>query len=107
MFIPSMAFALVCDAEILYQTRIYEPISFRYEIPYSRFAMALVGFSGAIVTLLLLLFSFLAFTPALTEQQFYQIFLTFLLIKLLLWSPFIGLEYYDTFFENIYFDVQF
>ena len=28
-------------------------------------------------------------------------------IKSVLWSPFVGMEYYDTFFEQIYHDVKF
>ena len=36
-----------------------------------------------------------------------RILFTCFVIKSILWSPFAGMEYYDTFFEQIYHDVKF
>lgn len=57
-------------------------------------------------TLLLILFSFLAFTPVVNVSTFVRIFIDLVMIKSICWSPFIALEYYDTFFEHVYYDVQ-
>lgn len=56
-------------------------------------------------TLLLILFSFLAFTPIVNVKTFVKIFIDLVMIKSILWSPFIALEYYETVFENVYYDV--
>ena len=55
---------------------------------------------------LLILFSFLAFTPVINALQFLKLFFACLVIKAFMWSPFIALEFYDTCFENVYYDVQ-
>jgi len=52
-------------------------------------------------------FSFLAFTPLVTQMQFLNWFFGALYTKAVLWSPFIAIEYTDLVFENIYFDVKF
>jgi hypothetical protein len=57
-------------------------------------------------TLLLILFSFLAFTPVVNASTFVRIFIDLVMIKSICWSPFIALEYYETFFEHVYYDVQ-
>jgi hypothetical protein len=67
--------------------------------------LALSAFSF-ITSGLLIFFSFLAFTPVIKVVQFVKLFFACLVIKAVVWSPFIALEYYDTVFENIYYDVQ-
>ena len=58
------------------------------------------------MTGLLILFSFLAFTPSVTVGTFEKIFLLCLCVKACTWAPFIAVEYYDTIFEHGYHDVS-
>lgn len=58
------------------------------------------------VTGLLILFSFLAFTPSVTLKTFERTFFICLSVKACAWSPFIAVEYYDTIFEHVYHDVS-
>ena len=56
---------------------------------------------------MLIVLSFLAFTPLVKVSDFVSAFFYALYLKVFLWSPFIALEYTDLLFENIYKDVQF
>jgi len=64
-----------------------------------------VGFGSLVMSVLLIIFSFLAFTPVLTPFWFLEWFFICLMMKAVCWSPFISIEIYDTIFENIYYDV--
>lgn len=106
MFIPAMVFGLLIDFEILIQVAIYKPIAFKETPKYCRQALAILSGASLIMSGLLIFFSFLAFTPSISAKQFVRLFFICLCIKAGCWSPFIAFEYYDTFFENIYYDVQ-
>jgi hypothetical protein len=67
----------------------------------------MIGLASLTMSALLILFSFLAFTPVLTPLFFLKWFFYCLLMKAVCWSPFIAIEIYDTVFENIYIEVQF
>lgn len=55
----------------------------------------------------LIILSFLAFTPLVSLSKFISGFFDALYIKAVVWSPFIGFEYSDLLFENIFNDVKF
>lgn len=59
------------------------------------------------MSILLILFSFVAFTPHTNAKKFLNIFYICLFVKAICWAPFIAFELFDTLFENIYLDVQF
>lgn len=107
MFIPSMLFGVLCDIEILIQTWFYKPIAFKATPRFCREILFIIGCLSFVMSVVLILFSFLAFTPAISPTQFLKWFFWCLMMKAVCWSPIIAIEYYDTVFENIYFDVQF
>lgn len=107
MFIPSMIFGVLCDIEILVQTWSYKPTAFKVTPKYCRAILLITGCVSFVMSCVLILFSFLAFTPAISPIIFLKWFFVCLTMKAVCWSPFIAIEYYDTVFENIYFDVQF
>jgi hypothetical protein len=107
MFIPCMVFGLLCDVEILVQTFRYKPTAFKHTITYCKQLLLVVGFASLVMSTVLIVFSFLAFTPVITPSFFLQWFFICLIMKAVCWSPFIAIEMYDTVFENIYIDVNF
>ena len=101
MFIPSMTFCLLIDIEILFQLKIYCPIAFKTTPKYCREILVIIGLISTLLSGVLILISFLAFTPITVTTQstkFIKTFFCILLIKCICWSPFIGIEYYDTVF---------
>ena len=105
LFIPAMVFGLLCDIKCTVQSWLYKPIAFKQPIPYTREALVAIGLVSFLCSVMLILFSFLAFTPLVTPLQFLEWFFVFLITKGICWSPFIANELYDTLFENIYHDV--
>ena len=59
------------------------------------------------MSILIIIFSFEAFTPITNAKKFIYLFFICLIVKAVCWAPFIALELFDTIFENIYLDVQF
>lgn len=55
---------------------------------------------------ILIVFSYFAFTPIVPKETSIKWFFVCLYIKSVCWSPFFACEYWDTIFENIYFDVK-
>ena len=106
VFIPSMVFGLLVDIEILVQCFTHKPTVFNTEPQGPRRVLLFIGVASLVASVSLILFSFLAFTPLVTPKQFLRWFFYCLIFKAVCWSPFIGLEYYDLIFENIYTDVK-
>lgn len=71
-----------------------------------RIFMLIVGTFSLLMTVALILFSFLAFTPIVNVPKFLQVFFICLCVKAITWSPFIGMEFYDIIFEHLYHDVS-
>jgi hypothetical protein len=107
MFVPSMAFCILIDTEILIQCYQYKPVAFTKPPKYSIQILMAIGIVSLAVSAVLFFFSFLAFTPLVTPPQMLLWFFVTLMVKAVAWSPFIALELYDTVFENIYYDVNF
>ena len=85
----------------------YRPVAFTSVPRYAREALLLVGLCSLIMTVVVIVYSFFAFTPAGKVTKFIKIFYDCIAVKAVCWAPFLALEYYDLFFENIYYDVQF
>ena len=100
-----MVFGLLCDIECIIQCFIYKPTAFKHPLPNCLRLLAGIGIVSLVMSAFLIIFSYLAFTPLVSPQQFLTWFFYCLDIKAVTWSPFIALEYYDLLFENIYFDV--
>lgn len=72
--------------------------------------LGVIGLISLIMSALLIVFSFEAFTPntnVAKAKKFLNLFFICLLVKAICWAPFIAFELFDTLFENIYLDVQF
>jgi hypothetical protein len=69
--------------------------------------LGVIALVSLIMSALLIIFSFEAFTPHTNARKFLTLFFICLIVKAICWAPFIALELFDTIFENIYLDVQF
>ena len=108
MFLPCVTFGLATDVQIIVSSRKYKPIAFtNLPFKHARQVMQSLGVISLImsicaITLCILIYSGIASEPKLRSWLFLCMF-----VKATTWSPFIGIEYYDTLFEHIYHDVQF
>ena len=102
MFIPSMVFGLLIDAEALYQTWTHKPSVFKADPKYQRGVLIFIAVISLLASVSLIVVSFLAYTPLVTPLEFINWFFYCLLLKAVFWSPFIALEYYNLIFENIF-----
>jgi uncharacterized membrane protein YukC len=66
MFVPSMAFCILIDTEILIQCYQYKPVAFTKPPKYSIQILMAIGIVSLAVSAVLFFFSFLAFTPLVT-----------------------------------------
>jgi len=67
-----------------------------------------LSFFSLIASIATYVVSFLAFVSVTVNLKFYvNLFYLIVAIKAFCWSPFLGMEFYDTFFEHIYLDVNF
>ena len=108
VFLPCATFGIAVDIQIIASTWRYKPIAFS-DMPYkcTRGFLLLIGFSTFAVSIVTYGFCLLVFGGLNDDPSFRKwVFITFI-AKAFTWSPFIGLELYDTLFEQIYHDVQF
>lgn len=108
MFLPSVTFGLAIDVQIMVSACTYKSIAFK-DVPFkcARCLIMAVGALSLLVSIVTYTFCFLIFGGLSTEPELrFMLFVCFF-VKAVLLSPFLGLEYYDIFFEHIYFDVQF
>jgi hypothetical protein len=106
MFIPAMIFGLLTDLEIFVQVKAYKPIAIKHIPRYTKEILLVVSCLSFLTSIALIFVSFIAFTPVVSPRQTLKIFYVILFAKSILWSPFIALEFYETVFENVYYDVQ-
>lgn len=105
IFVPSMVFGLLIDIEVLVQCALHKPIAFKTTPRFSRSLLLAIGILSLVVSGVLILFSFLAFSPMKSQAEFTKWFFYTLYVKAICLSPFIALEFFDLMFENIYLDV--
>ena len=96
------------DCQILYSIKKYEPIAFN-DVPYgwAKPMMMLIGILSLLMNIVCYIFCIVVFGGLSNTTNTRQILFSCFVIKSILWSPFAGMEYYDTFFEQIYHDVRF
>lgn len=102
-----MLFFIMVDIEALYQVFIYKPIAFNTTPHFARSTLFTIAILSVLVTGVLIVLSFLAYTPLKTDREYSTLFFYVLYVKGVCLSPFIALEFFDLMFENIYLDVQF
>lgn len=108
LFIPCVTFGLVVDVQIIQSTRRYKPIAFT-DLPFraARGIMLAIGVLSLLMSLASYTFCILVVGGITKESQIRQIMFIIFIMKALTWSPFLGMEYYDLIFEQVYHDVQF
>lgn len=108
IFLPCVTFGVAADLQIIISTRHYQPVAFA-EPPFrhSKTIMLALGVAGLLMSAVSYLFCFIVFGGLNDDPSLRKwVFICFI-AKAVIWSPFLGLEYYDMLFEQIYNDVQF
>lgn len=96
------------DIQIIVSTYTYQPIAFE-KLPFrhARTLMLVVAFTSLFMSIITLVFCLLVFGGFNSDPNVRDMAFACLVVKGVTWSPFLGHELYDTFFEQIYHDVQF
>ena len=108
MFLPCVTFGLMIDLQILYSIKKYEPIAFN-EMP-SRCVkpfLYLIGTCSLLMSLVSYVCCVIVFGGFTKQLKYRQFLFSCFIVKAVTWAPFVAMEYYDTFFEQIYHDVKF
>ena len=104
MFMPCFAFGIMVDIQIISSTKHYEPIAFAQPpYPWVKPFMLVLGVISLLTSIASYMFCVIYF-GGYNDGWRDGMFVCFI-IKAIVWSPFIGLELYDTIFEHIYHDV--
>ena len=106
MFFPCVTFGLAADVQIIVSAHGYKPVAFssmphRWTRPLV-LALGYISLATSILTYVISLVVFGGIDGSLRRLAFWCF-----IIKAFTYSPFMGLEFYDTLFEHIYHDVQF
>ena len=107
IFLPCVTFGLAGDVQIIVSTVRYEPAAFT-SMPYRHtrgFLLVLASIS-LIQTLCAYVFCFMVFGGVSSDPFFRKLVFASFIAKAVAWSPYLGLELYDTLFEQIYHDVN-
>ena len=107
IFLPCVTFGLAADVQIIVSTLKYEPVAFA-SMPYkhTRGFMLGLGFVSLIQTLCTYAFCFMVFGGVSSDPFFRKLVFASFIAKAVAWSPYLGIELYDTLFEQIYHDVN-
>ena len=86
----------------------YQPISFN-AMPYRcvKPFLIIIGIISFLMSIISYVFCIYVFGGYATGQQARSMMFTAFIAKSVCWAPFCGMEFYDTFFEQIYHDVKF
>ena len=108
VFLPCATFGIAADIQIIASVWKYKPVAFS-DLPYkcTRGLLLVIGISTLAVSMVTYGFCLLVFGGLSDDPDIRQWLFIIFIIKAMTWSPFIGLELYDTLFEQIYHDVQF
>lgn len=100
MFSPCLIFGLMVDLQILESIIRYEPVAFS-EIPHRAIKPILIslGLISLITSLLSIILAIFVFGNLTSEPTWRKTIFSTLMFKAITWSPFFGIELYDTFFE--------
>lgn len=107
IFLPCVTFGLAGDVQIIVSTVKYEPVAFT-SMPYrhTRGFMLVLASLSLIQTLCAYVFCFMVFGGVSSDPFFRKLVFASFIAKAVAWSPYLGLELYDTLFEQIYHDVN-
>ena len=106
VFFPCLTFGVMADLQAISSTWDYKPIAFS-EMPnrWSQKLMLAIGFVSlgmSVISYILCLLVYGGYIPDLRRVMF-----ACFMVKAFTWSPFLGMEFYDLVFEQIYHDVNF
>jgi len=104
MFAPAFVFILITDMHVLLQTVYFKPIAYEPMPRFITWSMNLLSVINLLSTVSCYLFAILAIAS--TSDKLQAIRICFI-IKIVCWSPFLAVEFYDTVFEHLYFDVAY
>jgi NO-binding membrane sensor protein with MHYT domain len=106
IFFPCVLFGLTLDMQIIISTWQYKPVAFD-ALPYKccKTLMLIFAFASLLISILSYGLCMLVFGGMRSDYR--KLMFGCLLAKAVTWSPFLGMEFYDTVFEQIYHDVQF
>lgn len=103
-----LTFGLMVDLQILVSTWRYQPVAFdKMPSRALRATLLSIGGVGMLITLAAYVSCLLVFSGINDQLSTRKLVYICFLFKALTWSPFLGMELYDTIFEQIYHDVQF
>lgn len=99
MFLPFLTFGLTVDLQIIVSTLRYKPVAFS-DMPYAwlRPTLLALGITTLLLSIVSYIICFMMYGLDKGAQYGPTLFVLFLL-KGLTWSPFTGMELYDTLFE--------
>jgi hypothetical protein len=97
MALPITSFIALVDIHSIIQTAKHKPVAYDDPPKAIRTFIVILSYVSLIMTITCLV-------VACVKNDLLHIFL---ILKSLCWSPFIALEYYDTIFEHLYYDVAF
>ena len=108
IFLPCVTFGLAGDIQIIVSTFNYQPIAFAHmPYRYTRGFMLALAFVSLLQTLVAYGLCLLVFGGLSDDPWLRQLVYACFIVKALTWSPYLGIELYDTLFEQIYYDVKF
>lgn len=104
MFLPSMILCLAVDVQFAIQVKTYKPKAF-IDMPhkFARFVGYFFAFFSMLASIAALALSFITFAKQSKNVNINWIYNCFI-IKAICWSPFIGWDFVDMFFEHLYLD---
>lgn len=106
-FAPIFTMCLTIDLQFFFQVKNYKPVSFM-DLPFkgAQYAGYFFAVCSLVATIcgMIVMYYWVKFPKHLfTSLWIYNIFL----VKAVCWSPWVGWEYYDMFFEHLYYDTQY
>ena len=108
VFFPCVTFGLAADVQIIVSAHEYKPVAFS-AMPHrwTRPLVLTLGYVSLLTSILTYVICLVVFGGIDSAESLRRLVFWCFIIKAFTYSPFMGLEFYDTLFEQIYHDVQF
>ena len=105
MLLPMLIYIVLMDVHIITAAYYYETVAYSSMTNRMRLMVLIISCMGLFATILVYIAAVMTYD---NDHVKYSDWLALVLqLKAFLWSPFIAFEYYDTFFEHLYFDVAY
>jgi len=104
MFLPTFTFIAIMDLHVFFKTVYHQPIAYEPMPGFVRWALNCLAGASFLSTVACYLFAILAISSTSSKLQLVGICF---IIKIACWSPFLAVEFYDTVFEHLYYDVAY